>query len=320
MDIQTARGPIAPHELGFTLPHEHIHIDLMRDYRGQGLLNERALMIEEVQLFKESGGGTIVEVTNIGLGRDPQAMREISEATGVHILVATGHYRDPYINKLWMDWHSVDQVAELIIRDLEEGIVGCDSTGPQEAQLGDTGIRAGIIGELGTDRWYISSAEERSFRAAARAHLRTGAAITTHAARWPVGTAQLDLLAEEGVDPRRVIIGHCDSVPLHDYHLELARRGAYVQFDMLAYRPSPWDQRQRVDWIRSLVEQGYIDRILLSHDVSLRDTLATFGGGGYSYLAEKFVPQLLEAGLSSEQVDRITVTNPREALTGEAES
>jgi phosphotriesterase-related protein len=163
----------------------------------------------------------------------------------------------------------------------------------------------------------IGAHEERAFRAAARAHRRTGATITTHAARWPVGHAQLDLLAEEGVDPGRVIIGHCDMVPDPGYQLALARRGAFVQLDTIQGE-SDWDVDRRVALIAELVDAGFGDRVLLSHDVCLRTDLATYGGPGYAYLLTGFRARLEAAGFEASAIARMLVDNPRRALTGEA--
>ena len=199
---------------------------------------------------------------------------------------------------------SADELAAHIERDLTEGVAG-------------TGIRAGVIGEIGCER-SLSAVEERVFRAAARAHRRTGAVITTHAARWPVGMAQLDVLEQEGVDPGRVIIGHCDMVPDHAYHLALARRGAFVQFDTVQ-GGSEWDTSQRLGWIRSLLDQGHERQLLLSHDVCLRTDLAAFGGPGYTYLLSGFRDRLLAAGCSEASVSGLMVDNPRRALTGQTD-
>jgi phosphotriesterase-related protein len=192
-------------------------------------------------------------------------------------------------------------VADTITRDLEEGV-------------GDTGIRAGIIGEIGCDR-VISAVEERVFRAAARAHRRTHATITTHAARWPVGEAQLDLLAEEGVDPGRVIVGHCDMVPDPAYHRRLAQRGAWVQFDTIQGSRER-DTARRLDWIRALVDAGLERRVLLSHDVCLTSDLAAYGGPGYAYLLTGFRDRMRQAGFPDTLVTTLLVDNPRKALTG----
>jgi phosphotriesterase-related protein len=300
--VTTVRGPIPAEEMGVTLPHEHIFIDLMREYRGDGLLHDPALAGHEVAAFAAAGGGAIVDVTSIGLGRQPAALRAVSEATGVHIVMGTGYYREPYLDRSAVDRRTVDELAEEIVRDIEEGVEGSD-------------IRAGVIGEIACDRW-LTSAEERCFRAAARAHRRTGLTITTHAARWPVGLAQLDLLAEEGVDPRRVIIGHADLVPDSEYHLALARRGAWVQFDTIQGRHE-YDTQLRVGYVLALVEAGFADRILLSHDVCLRSDLAAMGGSGYTYVLTGFRDRLLEAGLPPDAIDGFLRKNTRRALAGE---
>ena len=215
-----------------------------------------------------------------------------------------GHYRDPYLDRGWFDRHAVDAIAEEMVRDIEEGAHG-------------TGIRAGIIGEIGADQRYISAAEERSFRAAARAHRRTGLTISTHAARWPVGTEQLRLLAEEGVDPRRVIIGHADTVPLPEYHLALARQGCYVSFDSIG-TGTPYDLGRVADYVLALVRAGLGARVLLSHDIFLRGQLRADGGCGYGYLLTDFLPLLADAGLDPAEARSLVTANPQAALTGES--
>jgi phosphotriesterase-related protein len=302
MDIMTVTGPIAPDELGVVLPHEHVFIDLVREYRGSGLLNDEELACAELTALTGAGGRTLVDLTTDEIGRDPAALRRVSEATGISIVMGCGHYRDPYLDRDWFDRTPVDAIADEIVRDITEGV-------------GGSGIRAGIIGEVGADRGYISAAEERSFRAAARAHLRTGVTINTHAARWPVGLAQLGLLAEEGVDPRRVIVGHTDSVPVPGYQLDLVRQGCYVSFDSIG-TGSPYNTRRAAEYVLDLVQAGFGAQILLSHDVCLHDHLRAAGGCGYAYLLTEFLPMLKAAGLDAEQVHAFTTDNPRAALTG----
>jgi phosphotriesterase-related protein len=298
----TVLGPVPGHQLGTTLPHEHVFIDLVREYRGDGLLNDHALAVEELGAFVAAGGRTVVDCTSLGLGRDPEALARVARETGLNLVMGCGWYRDPYL-PAEVDQQPVEALAELVVRDIEEGV-------------DDTGIRAGIIGEVGADRWYVSAREERSFRAAARAHHRTGLTIPTHAARWPVGLPQLDLLAEERVDPRRVVVGHCDMVPDPDYHLALARRGAWVQFDTVQGE-SEYDVRCRVAWIRSLAEHGHLDRVLLSHDVCLRSNLGAMGGCGYAYVPTAFADVLRSSGFDDADLRMLLVDNPRRALTGE---
>ncbi len=302
MDVMTVTGPVGRDELGFVLPHEHVFIDLVREYRGSGLLNDEHLACQELGALKAAGGGTLVDLTPDEIGRDPAALRRVSEATGISIVMGCGHYRDPYLDRGWFDRTPVDVIADEIVRDITEGVRG-------------TGVRAGIIGEIGADRRYISAAEERSFRAAARAHLKTGLTISTHAARWPVGLAQLKLLAEEGVDPGRVIVGHTDSVPIPGYHLALVEQGCYISFDSIG-TGSSYDTHRAVDYVLDLVRAGFGSQILLSHDVCLRDHLRATGGCGYAYLLTEFLPLLTAAGLDQEQVRAFVTDNPVAALAG----
>ncbi|UYM04060.1 phosphotriesterase family protein [Solicola gregarius] len=299
--IETVSGPIDASELGFTLPHEHVFINLMPEYRGDGLLNDPDLMALELEEFRREGGASVVETTSGGLGRDPQALRTVAERSGVAVVMGSGYYRDPYLPPHEIDRTSISGLSEVIVHDIEVGVDGTD-------------VRAGIIGEVGCDKWYVSALEERCLRAAARAQLRTGVAITTHAARWPVGHAQLDIFEHEGVDPRRVIVGHCDSVPDAAYHVALAERGAYVQFDMLGIYTSEYEQAKRVRFVRNLVEAGYADRVLLSHDVCLRSSLLANGGVGYTHLARSFLPRMRDAGVSDELIDAFTVRNVADVL------
>ena len=299
----TVTGPADSGDLGIVLPHEHVFIDLVREYRGSGLLNDEHLARAELGALRVAGGGTLVDLTVDEIGRDPDALRRVSEATGISIVMGCGHYRDPYLDRGWFDRTGVDAIAAEIVRDITEGVRG-------------TGVRPGIIGEIGADRHYVSAAEERSFRAAARAHLLTGLTISTHAARWPVGLAQLELLTQEGVDPRRVIVGHTDSVPIPDYHLALVRQGCYVSFDSIG-TGSRYDQERAVDYVLALVRAGFGAQLLLSQDVCLRDHLRAAGGCGYAYLITEFLPLLTAAGLDAEQVRGFVTENPRAALTGQ---
>ena len=176
-------------------------------------------------------------------------------------------------------------------------------------------MRPGIIGEIGCDQGWVSAAEERSFRAAARAHRRTGLTISTHAARRPVGHDQLALLEHEGVDPRRVVIGHCDTVPLPDYHLDLARRGCFVQMDCLGSDGAFHEQRA-LGYVQRLADAGHLDQVLLSHDKFLPEHLHAHGGTGYDHVLVTVVPAFRDLGFGEDDVRTLLVDNPRRALTG----
>ena len=312
--VTTALGDRSAAALGPVLPHEHLFINLMRERRGDGLVSDEVLVTEEVAAWALLGGSAIFDLTTAeltpgsvpggtatetGWTRAPSnvaAVQRVSKATGVDVVLGTGHYRDPFIDRDRMDRYGVDAIADEIVRDLDEGFPGTDA-------------RAGIIGEIGADAWYVSTTEERSLRAAARAGLRTGAAVYTHAARWRVGLEQLRLLREEGVDPARIAIGHCDTVLEDGYALEIARHGAYVGVDTVNSR-NPRVVAWTVRLVLELVRAGHLDRILLSHDVCTTSHLQAFGGNGFAFVGGDLRAALLDAGLDAEAFDRITVTNP----------
>ncbi|HEU4973851.1 MAG TPA: hypothetical protein VFT50_02085 [Baekduia sp.] len=301
--VMTVRGPVEADALGVTLPHEHLIVDTVREYRGDGLLHDEQLAVAELARFGAAGGGTLVELSTVEIGRDPEALRRISQAADVHVVMGCGHYRDPYLDRGWFDRMSVDEIAARLVSEIDDG-------------AGATGVRPGIIGEIGADRAFVSAAEERSFRAAARAHAATGLTVTTHAARWPVGRAQLALLREEGVDPRRVVVGHCDTVPDPAYHLELAEAGCFVEFDTVG-TGTEHDLRDIERYVLALRAAGRLDQVLLSHDVFLRSHLHAHGGCGYAFLLEEFLPRLRAAGLGEDELTLLLVDNPRAALTGQ---
>jgi predicted metal-dependent phosphotriesterase family hydrolase len=311
------------------LMHEHVFINLLVERRPEGLLNDYRLMRQELSAFVAAGGRTVVDLTSAeitnGAAPDPAgkfhgpastgypengsrsvhnvlSLKAVSEDTGLNVILGTGHYRDPFIDSAWFDRNSIDQVAAQLIRDIQVGIAGTD-------------VRAGIIGEIGSDKWYVSAAEERSFRAAARAHRETGLSVTTHAAKWPVGIDQVDLLSAEGVSPHRIIIGHCDTVNIPEYHLSLAKRGVFVQFDNIR-QSTDYDVTLRVEFVMALAREGFLDQILLSHDVCKRTHLNIHGGGGFDYVPVGFAERLFEAGLDRGELEHILVDNPRRALTG----
>ena len=306
---QTVLGPVNPAELGWVLPHEHTaialwHIPNRWDYWE--LRRDEPVIVEELAAFRAAGGGTVVDLTLDGVGRDPEWLASLARATGLHLVMGAGWYRGAhYPAEALVDRRSVDALTDLIVRDATIGV-------------GDTGIRAGIIGEIGTDKPWLSAQEERVHRAAARAARRTGLAITTHAVQSTVGIDQLDVFAAEGADLSRVVIGHADSTPSLDYHRAIVERGAIVEFDFLGMAFTPLERHgegRLVDIVRELLARGHVERILLSQDVCHDSQLRRYGGNGYTYLAETFLPRLRSAGVSDEEIRTMTVDNPRRLLT-----
>jgi phosphotriesterase-related protein len=183
--------------------------------------------------------------------------------------------------------------------------------------VGEAGVRPGIIGEIGTDKPWITAQEERVHRAAARASRRTGLAITTHAVMSDVGLQQLTVFEDEGADLSRVVIGHADSYPSLEYYLEIIRRGASVEFDFLGMSFTPQERHGEgriVELLCELLSRGHADRVLLSQDVCHNSQLKRYDGNGYVYLTEKFLPRLRQAGASEADVELITRENPQRLL------
>ena len=306
--VQTVLGPIDPSALGFTLPHEHTqialwHIEGRWDYWE--LTRDQPVIVAELARFREAGGSGLVDLTLPGVGRDPVWLREVAEASGLHVMMGCGWYRTAYYPpETRVDRRSVDDLADELVREIETGV-------------GETGVRPGIIGEIGTDKPWVSPAEERVHRAAARAAQRTGLAITTHGVLSDVGLAQLRIFEEEGLDPARVIIGHADSYPVLAHHLAIIERGANIEFDFLGM---PWPKERHgeertIELTRELLARGHADRILLSQDVCHDSQLKRYDGNGYVYLAETFLPRLRSAGVSDAEIEMMTMTNPRRLLT-----
>jgi predicted metal-dependent phosphotriesterase family hydrolase len=305
--VVTVSGPIPPDQLGFTLPHEHTgialwHVEKRWDYWE--LTPDEELLTEELRDFRRRGGGTLVDLTLDGVGRDPHRLRRLASASGLHIVMGTGWYRGAhYPAEALIDRRSVDELAAVMIAEFTDGI-------------GDTGIRPGIIGEIGTDKPWVSALEERVHRAAARAAKATGMAITTHGVQSPVGLAQLRILTDEGVDPGRVVIGHADSYHDLDFYLEVLATGANLQFDFLGHRFGVEEalEPRLVETIVELLERGFAPQLLLSQDVCHNRQLKANGGFGYVYLQQHFLPTLRTAAVGEGEIRVMTVDNPARIL------
>jgi phosphotriesterase-related protein len=306
--VQTVLGRIDPSDLGVTLPHEHTQIALWHiqnrwDYWQ--LTRDEPVILAELDRFREAGGGGLVDLTLPGVGRDPLWLAGIARSSGLHIVMGSGWYRTAYYPpETRIDHRSVDDLADELVREAVEGV-------------GDTGIRPGIIGEIGTDKPWLSPAEERVHRAAARAARRTGRSVTTHSVLSPVGLDQLQIFEEEGLDPGRVVIGHSDSYPVLDHYLEVIRRGASIEFDFLGMSFTAVERHGEariVELLLELLARGHADRVLLSQDVCSDAQLHRYGGRGYTYLADRFLPRLRGAGVSDAEIDTMTVANPRRLL------
>ena len=346
----TVRGPIDPDQLGVTLMHEHLFScitgfvqptyntpatelalwDQKLTLDNLYLARERKPILDsaffadektttfEVWDYRYAGGNTFVDVSSKGMRPDPLAMRRVSYATGINVVMGTGWYQKHYHPKD-MDQHTVEDMTDEIVRDITVGV-------------GQTGIRAGIIGEVGINGNPITPNEVKSIRASARASRATGAAITFHQGGTGREKLQvLSMLGEEGVDPDRIILGHSDIIAGDlPFMKELLEQGVYLEFDLLgkhdvplSYRPPSMELRP-IGWsitalvaeaVVSLTEAGYEDRILLSHDVYPKFQFKSYGGTGYAFILEKFLPHLHTVGVTEEQTNKFMVGNPKRLLT-----
>ncbi|MQY09552.1 phosphotriesterase family protein [Actinomadura macrotermitis] len=317
--VQTLRGPIA--DPGATLMHEHVFglspeilwnwPDIPEGWDLEERAREAAGKLNEL---KAAGIDTIVDLTVIGLGRYVPAVQRVAEQTGINIVAATGLYTYDALPAYFGNrgpgslFGGPDRLAEFFVRDITEGI-------------GRTGVKAGML-KCATGRQGITPGVERVIRAVARAHRETGVPITTHSeSATRNGLDQQELLAEEGVDLSRVVIGHAgDSTDL-DYLEELIAGGSYLGMDRFGIEFCSFEDR--VATVVALCERGYADRMVLSHDsycFNDRFDPAVVKRRHPNYhllhISRDVLPALRAAGVTEAQIERMLVGNPRRILTG----
>lgn len=342
----TVLGPVDPKELGVTLTHEHLTIDHVKanftepkdsadrelaykpvspeilhwlrynrtENKDNLKLPEEKKIIAEAMYFKRAGGGTIVEVTNRGINRDPKALVRISKATSLNIVMGSGYYLATS-HPPDMDSRTVEQLRDEIVQDVTVGV-------------DNTGVKAGLIGEIGCV-WPLKDNERKSLIAAAKAQQMTGAPVNIHPGRKREAVFEaVGILKDAGADLSRVVISHVDiRVRDHQGRVDLAKMGCYLEYDNVGWEgPRPvtlnWDpaidiptDELRVKEIRQLIEAGFLKQIVLSTDVCMKVHLRQYGGHGYDHIQKYFVPLMLTLGMTREQIDTILIENPRRMLT-----
>lgn len=302
--VRTVTGDVDADSLGLTLPHEHLYLS-MWEAQGSGSmlqLADEAVLLKELEAFRACGGTCLVDQTPRGCGRDPARVKRLAEMSGLAIVMGCGWYTEPYYPPCDdLPRRPVESIAGQLLAEIHDGLDGTD-------------VRPGMIGEIGVAGGWITPLEERVHRAAARAQVRSGLPLATHTVSREVGGRQLELFQEEGVDLSRVCIGHCDSQPYLDYCLSIIERGAYMAFDNLGLQMGDLEERI-AGLVMELARRGHSDRVLLSHDVGQTAELRCFGGRGYTYLVETFLPRLRAAGASEDLITTLTVLNPRAFLS-----
>ena len=302
--IQTVLGKIKPEEMGVTYGHEHLlfapppPVDT-EDPDMRLIQVDKA--IQEVNYFKLAGGQSIVEMSTVEMGRSPEGLEAISKVTGVHIIASTGFNKGKFCD-LYVADKSVDQISEEMVNDLVKG-------------MGATGIKAGII-KASSSKDHMTPGEEKIFRAAAKAHLQTGAPVSTHTEAGTFALEQIQRLTGAGVKPEHIIIGHLDRKLEWDYLHAVAETGVFMGFDQLS-KEKYFSDFERILMIKRMVEAGHRQQIMLSGDLARMSYWPSYGfgkGPGLTYILWRFVPWLLENGISNETVDDFLVNNPSKAF------
>jgi len=338
---QTVLGPVKPEHLGATMTHEHLLIDFafmlqmpqeasqkfkalqpitmenlgwirynwLSNKDNLELLDEKTA-IEEARKYFVAGGGTIVDATTIGIGRDPLALTRISRATGLNVVMGAGFYIDK-VHPGDMAQRTDADLAAQMIKEITEGV-------------GDTQVKAGIIGELGCS-WPLTDNERKVLRAAAKAQQTTGAPVLIHPGRNEAAPLEIiEVLAESGADVSRVIMGHLDRTVFDTRKLlDLAKTGCFLEYDLFgnesSHYPLPGSHMpsdvQRLDNIRLLVDKGYGEKVVVAQDICTKHRLVKYGGHGYHHIIENIVPRMRKRGFSNDEVDAIIEDNPSRILT-----
>jgi phosphotriesterase-related protein len=339
--VQTVLGAVAPDAIGVTLPHEHLLIDFkvmfaepaaasdkgragepvsmanlgwVRQNFNANLDNLRLLdeqvAQDEILLFKRAGGRTVVDPTPKTIGRDPQALARIARATGLNVVMGAGYYVNAS-HPADMDRRTVDELAREMIADVTSGV-------------GDTGVRAGLIGEIGTTSPWTEN-ERKVLRGAIIAQRETGAPLMVHPGRHPDMPMQLaEFVRKEGGDVRRTIMCHiCRTIRDVRAVIDLAQTGIWLEYDLFGmensfypYNPSfdmPNDGG-RMAHVLALIGAGHRDQILMSHDIAYKTSLVKYGGYGYHHLLVNVVPRLRAKGVDDADLTRLLVENPARAF------
>lgn len=298
----TTLGPKSRDELGMILPHEHVFVDLRTsDQPGYGEADAAdvvRLMAPEIDRARAAGVTAIVEPSTVGVGRRPDLLLAVSTATNFPLVVPTGVYREPWLPP----W----------VREAEEAALTNWMIGELTGEIESSGVQAGWI-KIGASDDGLTDAEAKVVRAAGRASAATGAAVGSHTLRGAVARHQLELLERAGAAPDRFVWIHANKEPDRAIHLELARRGAWIEYDNIG-DPDTDDLFESL--ILRALDAGFGDRVLLSQDRGWYDPAQPGGGTPrpFTYLTESFLPRLATAGVADDDIRQLTQDNPFNAF------
>ena len=306
--IRTVLGDVRPEDLGACYAHEHLIIE--KSYTTQVFPEIHLPSLEnacaEVAAIKKAGGGSIVETMPCDAGRNVLKLAEIQRRTGVHVVAPTGlHIPKFYPQGHWRFRIGAQELADLFVREIEEGIDANDGAGPDVRR---TPHRAGVI-KVGSATRGLSDAERTAFEAAAAAHRRTGAPIITHVEPGR-GEDQIELLTSRGVDPGRLTLSHTDRVADPDFHRALLRTGVNVEYDRM-FRTLEPTLTLGATMLREFPEQ-----VMFGTDGARPTLWRSYGGKpGLDWLLTGFKKLLKKSGVSDNLLHKAFVTTPARAFS-----
>jgi len=303
MKIRTILGDISPSELGVTTCHEHLIWSVPEPYADEDPdlgFDSIPAAVAELRYFKTAGGSALVEMTTAEIGRCPVEMRQIAEASGLHVIAATGHHKEKF-SAVALAGKSVDEIADGIITDITSGMNGTD-------------IKAGVI-KAASSQNTATESERQVIQAVGLAHKATGAPVSTHTEAGTFAIEQAKLLNEAGVPFERLLIGHLDRGLPRETYLALARLGAFLGFDQIG-KNKYWPDAERVLLIKDLIAAGHVNQILLSGDTARKSAWHVHNPrtDGLAHLLLNFVPAMREAGVNENHIQSMLVGNPARFL------
>ena len=306
--IRTVLGDVDPRALGVTYAHEHVVIDGGRSVQLEPDfdLSDVDAMATEVGAAMELGLGAVIDAMPSDCGRSALKLAELSRRTGLHIVAPTGLHHDRFYGAVhWSHRLDADQLADLFIADIEDGIDRYDYSGPVVER---TTHRAGVI-KIGGSPGALSERDQKVFDAAAVAHSRTGAPILTHCDKGTGGMDQARRLADDGVALDHVALSHVDKVVDRAYHRELAATGVALEYDgSFRWGDAPNGTLRVLEW---MAEDDLLDHVVLGMDAARQGYYAVYGGRpGLTWLLGGFTQQMEERGLGADVRRRLFVDNP----------
>jgi len=302
--VRTVLGDISADQLGVTYMHEHLIIDseiVAKDFAHIHLPSESEA-IEEVGLCKSHGVQTMVDCMPTGSGRSARKLAAISKATGMNIVATAGLHTDRYYQPTDdLETMNAENLAQVFIRDIEVGMEGTELKAGQ--------LKVVTSGQLITDR------ERRLFEAAAIAHQVTGAPILSHCEHGKGAVEQIELFLELNISIQKVTLSHTDKENDFGYHKEILSSGINVEYDQ-SLRQCDLAEPPSALLMKAMVDEGFIDQIMLGTDGARRSLWRSLGGApGLAWLYSGWSKKLREIGFSQAQLDRIFIDNPAKTLT-----